>query len=166
MPEQTEHSDIRFDDTDVRFGPTVAVVVALAISLALAGGAARWMWHVENERAKPASAGRSSPSFTLPAEPRLEPLGAHSASSGSSFRADQQAQEAALHRFGKTDEPNFVRVPIETAIERLANELRSGAPPVEQNAKSRGLVNGGEANSGYRGFRVGAVQSLARQRSR
>jgi hypothetical protein len=148
MPEQTEHSDVRFDATDVRFGPTVAVVVAVAASLLIAGGLAAWLFNAEKSHLKSTISDNAAPSFKLPAEPRLEPLAAHSPDSGPSFLTQQQAQEAALHRFGKTGEPDFVRVPIETAIDHLAQELRSGAAPAERSGKSRGLVNGGEANSG------------------
>lgn len=150
MPEPNERPEVRIDDTDVRFGWIGAVVAALAIGLLTAAALAAWMYHAKSSWRTATEAASRSTSFTLPAAPRLEPLATHTADPGSSFLAQQAAQEAQLHRFGRTDDPGYVHVPIERAIARLAEELQSGARPPPRGAKSQGLVNSGDANSGRR----------------
>lgn len=149
MNEPSDHPQVLCEHSDVRCGPIVAVIATVAISLALAGLAAAWFLRRENRVHAPwAAPGGRTPAVAIPAEPRLEPLAVPTPDGGPSFLARQQAQEAALHTFGKTDDAGFVRVPIETAIGQLAKALQAAGPPAERSAKSHGLVAGGEANSG------------------
>jgi hypothetical protein len=57
-------------------------------------------------------------------------------------------RDELLHSYGTTDDPQFVRVPINRAIQHLAGKLpvRKSNPGAE--AHDRGLLDAGESNSG------------------
>ncbi len=88
----------------------------------------------------------SPPEIVLPRTPRLEAIES-STLADDSFATAQRQREARLHRSGPTDESGFVHIPIEKAIELTAKDLQSQTAPAPRD-KSRGLLGGGEANSG------------------
>jgi hypothetical protein len=137
------------EKTDIRSSAFIALVAiaAVGIGFGLIGARVRFdqelgQWQHRYSAETPAS------SVELPAQPRLEPLEPHSAKSSAAFVSRQREQEARLRGYGRTGEQRFVHVPIDKAIERLANDLKSKNPSSAPAPKSRGLVTGGEANSG------------------
>ena len=149
MIENVENQHVQRETTDIRFRPILVAIVALAISLALAGATTRWMVHRQgNDHAREATARSDSPDRSLPAEPRLEPLDVQAKNSRGTFVEQQRDQDALLHSLSPTDDPQFVHVPIEHAIGHLAKQLQAEPSPPERSPKSQGLTNGGEANSG------------------
>ena len=85
--------------------------------------------------------------IALPQAPRLEAIESPTPADNS-FAVAQREREDRLHNNGPTDEPGFVHVPIEKAMEKVAKNSQTQTPPSPRNTKSGGLLGGGEANSG------------------
>ncbi|HWY88603.1 MAG TPA: hypothetical protein VNX28_17960, partial [Gemmataceae bacterium] len=92
----------------------------------------------------------TGPSRTLPPEPRLEQLDYLAEKSDFDAFARQKAKLNILHTLGPTGEQGFVHIPIDRAMEFLANKLPVRSQADEANAPRRdnGLVSGGASNSG------------------
>ena len=153
QPEEIRHSDGRIEhprvqreETDIRFRGIAAAVIVIGASLAAVASAARVFLHEESVIvARRADHIRSSTKLDLPKQPRLEALQAEARER--SFAASAAAAELRLHQYGPTDDPGFVHIPIEKAIQKLAGDLQSQEPPLRRE-KSFGLIGGGESNSG------------------
>jgi hypothetical protein len=147
-----EHPGVRRETTDARLRP----VLIVALCGACFGGLLGWsvwkyfVWRVN------VNVGQRYPLMPEPAElpsgPRLEQLD-HLAA-GRDAHARLEAQKQQLESYGPTGEKGFVHVPIEQAIERLADQFPIRKPSRDAgdsaSVKSRGLVNAGESNSGRR----------------
>src|SRR5262245_19482944 len=144
-----EPGTVRHDAGDLRLAPIVGILALLGVAIALAASGAWLLFVVQRglgmHLTRP-SASATSP-LQLPNQPRLEPFEPKPGSSDS-FAASEQAAQTLLHSYGPTDEPGFVRIPIEQAMRSLVNELSSQPQPKLRDTKSRGLVGGGDANSG------------------
>ncbi len=141
-----EHPGVRREATDISY-PLVAVsIVVLGFVLAGVGLAARWLFHMENRRANGSISTADELAVKSPIQPRLEPFEPQFPTADS-FAVEFQAMEARLQSYGPTDDADFVHVPIEKAIEHVARQMQN-QPMVVRDAKSRGLINAGDANSG------------------
>jgi len=137
-----DRPDVQHEASDLRLFPIVGIVVLLGVTLALAARGARWLLDREVARSTP-----TQQTVRLPAEPRLEPF-EPAPGFAESFAAREEAAEASLHRYGPADEPGFVRIPVEQAMRALAKKLQASGPIARPDPKSRGLVGGGDPNSG------------------
>jgi hypothetical protein len=94
---------------------------------------------------------------TLPSEPRLEQVNRMSSIETGDISRRLESKEDALNNYGSTKEQGYVHIPIDRAIDRLANKLpvRAKQPTAEQERRQNGLVDAGESNSGrmFRGSR-------------
>jgi hypothetical protein len=148
-----EHIRVGNEDTDVRFRAIAAAALVIGATLAAVVGAIRLFVHEEGATdVRQAAREASGRSLTLPAQPRLDALERHDAQR--SFEARSAAAEKRLHDYGPAEDAGYVHVPIDKAMQKLAGGLQSQNAPKRQ-AKSAGLVGGGEANSG-RLFREGS----------
>jgi hypothetical protein len=151
-----EHPDILHEGTDISFRGIGVAVVVIGAALAAVVGAVRLF--VDERKASDPDQAQRSPALPveipLPRTPRLEAIESPTPAN-SSFAAAQQKREDRLRSSGPTEEPGFVHIPINKAMEKAANDLQSQAQPAQRDAKSLGLISGGEANSG-RVFREGS----------
>jgi len=137
------------EKTDIRSWAFIALVAIAAVAIGLRVIGARFWFHKELRQSQHRyAAERPAPSATLPVQPRLEPLEPHSAKSAAAFVSLQREQEATLRSYGRTADKEFVHIPIDKAIERLAKGLQSSRQTDAPEPKNRGLLTGGEANSG------------------
>jgi len=137
------------EKTDIRSSAFIAFLAVAAIGIGLGVIGARVWFHQELRQWQHRNSAESpSPKTKLPTEPRLEPLEPQSAKSSAAFVLLQREQEATLRGYGQTADEGFVHVPIDKAIEHLAKDLQSDQRPEALGTKSRGLLTGGEANSG------------------
>jgi len=144
-----EHPGVLHENSDIKFRGIGVTVLVIAAALAAVIGAVR-LFVQERKASDPDQAQRSAESparIALPPAPRLEAIESPTPAD-SSFAAAQREREDRLHNHGPTDEPGFVHVPIEKAIEKMAKDSQTQMPSSQRNIKSGGLVGGGEANSG------------------
>ncbi len=83
-------------------------------------------------------------------QPRLEPVDRLAGVEKANVFERQLAREKELHAYGPTEETGYVHIPIEQAMERLANQLpvrKEGATKTDRH-REEGLVDAGESNSG------------------
>ena len=85
----------------------------------------------------------------LPPQPRLEQLNRMTKVEESNVYIRQQHKEEQLRSYGPA-EKGYVHVPIDRAIDFLANKLpvRAKQPTADQKRRADGLVDAGESNSG------------------
>ncbi len=83
-------------------------------------------------------------------QPRLEPVDRMAGIEKANVFERQLAKEKKLHAYGPTEETGYVHIPIEQAMERLADHLpvrKEGATKTDRRRED-GLVDAGESNSG------------------
>jgi hypothetical protein len=147
-----EHPLVRYEITDVRW-QRVVVGILVAAGLAALHFYVVLKYHNYRQQSQ-RELYRSSfplaqrPTAKLPDHPRLEPLDQTSGTGHSEFARGLAAQERLLRSAGLADEEGFVHIPIDRAMEILADTLpvRDSQPPGP--VKDNGLVDGGEPNSG------------------
>jgi hypothetical protein len=159
-----EHPAVKHESADVRFGAIAATLIVMALSLAAVGAGARSLLRSKSlhktERAAMKNVRQSGDG--LPAAPRLEPFEPQYPSPNS-FAADAHELEERLHRYSRSADADFVQVPIEVAIQHMAEKLqRSRGEERDDNgrgkedrddrnarpARSRSFRVSGDANSG------------------
>jgi hypothetical protein len=140
---------VLYESRDVKARNIVAAVVVIGLALATVVGVARLF--LEERRATSAVHAHrpfeSAVPNTLPPAPLLEGIESP-APSDSSFADSEREREARLRGSGPADEPGFVHVPIEKAMEKVAKDLQPHTAPAPRQSKSMGLLGGGEASSG------------------
>src|SRR2546425_7625889 len=88
------------EKTDIRLASAIAVVAVVGIGIGLAAlGARLWFSRELRQWQQRHLTSHAAASAKLPAQPRLEPLEAHSAQSKEKFASRQRDQNATLHRF-------------------------------------------------------------------
>lgn len=88
------------------------------------------------------------PTSELPPEPRLELLDRLAKTPAANVSKWERGEEKSLETYGTTDEKGFVRIPLERAMQLLADHLPARKATDRPNFKDRGLVDAGESNSG------------------
>ncbi|HWA98646.1 MAG TPA: hypothetical protein VG713_09145 [Pirellulales bacterium] len=144
-----EHPWVRHEMRDVYAGRILAVLVVVTLlSSAHFYSFRRWFRDYEglpprHDQATYETRGSSA----LPRPPELEQIGRLEDDPRPNAFLRQQQAERALDRYASGDEPGFVQIPIARAIELLPDRVRSRTEPAPA-AKSQGLVDAGEPNSG------------------
>ncbi len=155
---QPTHPSVRHESSAVRFRYalwTAAVALAVAASVLLG------VWRLFNDLEDrvetmnvsefPLAAGRGP---GLPVQPRLEQIERVAGLRPNIPAAEQPPVESTslprdLERLQPTSEAGYVQIPIDRAIELVVPRLKVRPPPAAEGAaKDRGLVDGGESNSG------------------
>jgi hypothetical protein len=155
-PEPSVRPDVKFEGTDVSFravliGAVVGCVVAAGIFLVV-----RVFFWTALDSVAAGQGGPSSdlerPPRGLPPEPRLEQLDRSAGTPASNVATWEIAKEKRIERYGPTDDKGFVRIPLQRAMDLAAGHLpirkQDRQPKAGSPVKDRGLVDGGESNSG------------------
>lgn len=148
------HPQVHYERTDARFGCILSVLVA-AIILAVVVFYVVWHFLIgyldyqaetKNSRFPLANSTANS----LPAQPRLEQINRMAGIESANVFAREASKEAILHSFGKTQDAGYVRIPIDSAMDLLAQQDLGRTRPQagEQSRGQDGLVDGGGPNSG------------------
>jgi hypothetical protein len=84
----------------------------------------------------------------LPAEPRLEQIERMAGSEKGNIYLRQEQKEALLNSYGEIAD-GFIHIPIDRAMDLLADKLPARVPPSgEQARRQNGLLDSGASNSG------------------
>jgi len=146
-----EHPTVRHEPRDASF-PWIVGVVLGAVALGASIHVALWYFftgyneHLSEVRSSPYPLA-PLPAQDLPSEPRLEQLDRLAEISVSNVYERRQQRLAILESYGPTKEKGYVHIPIDQAIKLLADKLPVRPQP-EETVHDRGLVHGGEPNSG------------------
>jgi hypothetical protein len=85
----------------------------------------------------------------LPEEPRLDPLNLKEHVEKANVHDRELNHEEQLQGLGPTSNPDYVHIPIERAMDLLADKLPVAPQPSERlSQRSNGLLDAGEPNSG------------------
>jgi hypothetical protein len=148
-----EHPHVRFERTDAYFRPILLILVALMVLAAFHLSIMLWFYH-RHERYE-ASIKRSpfplqqTPNEALPAAPRLEQVNRLAEIEKGNVYLREQAKERILHSYGSTPESNYLHIPIERAMDRLAvKKLPARTRAIDDDRKANGLLDAGASNSG------------------
>jgi hypothetical protein len=160
-----EHPHVRSEHRDVTLRPVVISLLAAMCFAALAHWIILKFFYsyrdYQQEIKQSAFPVAPSPAVTedprrIP-EPRLEPVDRLAGVEKANVFERELAKEKVLHSYGRTEETGYVHVPIERAMERLANQLpvREGGATKTNRYREDGLIDAGESNSGrmFRGKR-------------
>jgi hypothetical protein len=159
---ETENPLVDYERTDASFRGIMAFVVGGIVILVLVHIGV-WFFlqgygaHENQVKKSPFPLG-PGPAVTnpLPREPRLEQL-KHLEGSRDVGAYEMEAEKlGVLNRYGPTADKGFIHIPIDRALDLLANDrqLRERLlpwrpePPAAQRRRSDGLVDAGEPNSG------------------
>jgi|GEM_PF-1467474 len=146
-----EHPRVRFERNDANFSP-ILIILIVVMGIATIHFASVW-WFFKQYRAHQAAIKQSAfplqpgPSNQLPAEPRLEPINRMAAIEKGSVYVIEASRERILNSYGAL-ESGYVHIPIQRAMDLLANKLPARPKPAGNAQKENGLVDAGEPNSG------------------
>ena len=155
MPEETrppEHRGVRYEKTDVSLR---AILVTLAIAVGVGMLIFLMVWfYLGYERDRLADERKSGyplaahPPTELPLEPRLEQIDRLSKEAAEPGRLRIARQHRELSRYGTATEKGYVRIPIQRAMDLLADRLPVRENVPETGDRDHGLVDAGAPNSG------------------
>jgi hypothetical protein len=166
MPEPTVHGDgelrhpsVRYERSDVSFRGIMIVLAAVIFAFFLIFAGVLIFFDLnqshENKVKKSRFPLAPGPNTALPAEPRLEQIDRLEGVQKANVYAREESKLKILDSYGETEESGYVHIPIDKAIELLADKLPARKPPSEaQQRRSNGLIDSGAPNSG-RLFRGG-----------
>src|SRR5262249_20382386 len=153
-----ENLSVTYERSDASFRWIMLVLVSAAVLAVVAQVAILWFFY--DLRAYQTRIKQSpfrlapAPSTALPREPRLEGLDRATRAETGDVGARQPGKEDILKSLGPTPEGGFVHIPIERAMELLADKLparqadEKRATLSERQRRDGGLVGGGDSNSG------------------
>lgn len=143
------HAEVRYQQTDINLPWILFVLISILASFAMVGVAGWWL--LDSARVatghKPGRADYAESDDPLPTDPRIESLDGEPGRVTEVF-ARQIQLESELHTYGRLEGSEFVRVPIDQAIEVAAMELAGREEMPDSFNKGYGLVSEGDANSG------------------
>ena len=160
MPDEIQHSDgrienpsVRYDRTDANFGRILSILIGAAIfAVILFSGMRIFFNEYRDHQAEikkspyPLAPG---PSTALPREPRLEQVDRLAEIETPNVYDRLESKEHKLNNYGSTSEQDFLHIPIDRAMELLANKLPvRPEPPGDKSKHADGLIDAGESNSG------------------
>ena len=146
-----EHPLIRFEHSDANFAPILLILIGV-MAIATLHFASVW-WFFKRYEGFQTAIKQSSfplqpgPSDQLPAEPRLEPVNRMAAIEKGNVYVIEASRERILNSYGPL-EPGYMHIPIERAMDLLANKLPARDKAGASAKKETGLVDAGEPNSG------------------
>lgn len=147
------HPSVRFERSDARFGPILAILVA-AILLAFIINASLWRFFLHYRNSEAAIKKSNYPLAPtvvkpLPAPPRLEQVNRMASIEQGNVYLRQERKEGILDSYGAAGD-GYIHIPIDRAMDYLAGKLpvRGSQPSAGQARRSNGLVDSGASNSG------------------
>jgi len=146
-----EHPRVRFERSDANFSP-ILIILIVVLGIATIHLASVW-WFFRHYGVYEAAIKQSSfplqpgPSDQLAAEPRLEPVNRLAAIEKGNVDVIEASRERILNSYGAL-ESGYVHIPIQRAMDVLANKLPARQKPAGSAQKENGLVDAGEPNSG------------------
>lgn len=147
-----EHPWIGFETRDARF--SVIIVIMAVIACFAAAQFYVVLCFYRHQVKQQAEAKKSpyplapAPSAQAPLEPRLEQIDRLKGIARENVYRRELVKEAVLHSYGDTSDEGFVHIPIEQAMQLVAGKLKVRADQPAAPHHDRGLVDGGESNSG------------------
>jgi len=153
------HPDVRYEHSDVSF-PGIMTVLGVLMFCGVLNFFFVWLVFyrigVQQDVVKKSPYPLAlEPSEVLPREPRLEQVDRMAGIDKPNVYVRESDRLKVLDSYGPSEEDGYVHIPIERAMEMLADKLPARKePPAEQRRRSGGLVDAGESNSG-RMFRGG-----------
>ncbi len=146
------HPNVGYEPRDVRFRfVLITILVAICIGVAQFYWIWQWFRDAEDQRAASISTDRlvAQPGMKLPPEPRLEQLDRIAGIETPDIRHQDAPKEQQLATYGITDEPGYIHIPIDRAMELVIDQLPVRKQSAELDAiKDRGLLDSGESNAG------------------
>jgi len=128
-----EHPAVQHEPRDVRFGCVLALILGACCFAAVHYFVIwRYFWNradAQAEMKKSPYPLAPTPSTQLPPEPRLEQIDRMSRDEASNVYYRQLAKEKLLNSYGPTEEKGFVHIPIQQAIDAVAQEAQAGKLP-------------------------------------
>ncbi|HEX3727160.1 MAG TPA: hypothetical protein VHV08_12995 [Pirellulales bacterium] len=148
-----EHPSVHFEPRDVSFRGVVIVIV-LALVVGMTDFGVVWWFFSDREHHEDQTGASRYPleaesTGDLPPNPRLEQLDRLAGIRADDFRRLELATQRRLESYGETSEEGYIHIPIARAMELAVDRL-----PARKSAEAarasydRGLVDGGESNSG------------------
>jgi hypothetical protein len=148
MAEEETHANVKYERKDIRLRWVVGLFSLLGVFvICMLFAMLKFYWY-EEEAEKKIKGPTEALAPALPPEPRLEQIDKLAGVEASNVDARLAAQEEMLNSYGPTGEKGFVHVPIQRAIEAVADKLPVREQPPGEAAKGRGPVAGGDSNSG------------------
>jgi hypothetical protein len=147
-----EHPAVRYEHRDASFRGVALVLIGLMCVASFHFYMVLWFYH--RYAGYEAAIKRSpfplaaEPSEQLPRSPRLEQVDRLANIKSPDVSLREGVREQVLQSYGATSEKGFVHIPIDRAMELLANKLpaRKGQPA--KPPRDNGLVDSGASNSG------------------
>ncbi|HEV3444611.1 MAG TPA: hypothetical protein VG099_08220 [Gemmataceae bacterium] len=146
-----EHPRVRFERSDANFSP-ILIILIVVLGIAALHFASVW-WFFKYYGAHEAAIKQSpfplqpGPSDQRPTEPRLDPVNRMAAIEKGNVYVIEAGRERILNSYGAL-ESGYVHIPIQRAMDVLANKLPARPKPAGNAQKENGLVDAGEPNSG------------------
>ncbi len=149
-----EHPEIRVEPTDANHRWVIGLLIAaipLAILIQLAVyGFFHGYGAYQDEVKRSTFPLAPDPSTSLPPAPRLEQIDRLAKGAAANASEWERMRLEVLHSYGPSDQEGFIHVPINRAMDVIAEKkmLKARPEPAAERERSLGLVDAGEPNSG------------------
>ena len=143
MDNEETNVGVSYERRDIRLRLVLALLASAGCLVVLVSFAISWFYWAEESAQKTAKGSTESLAPVLTREPRLEQIDKLAGAEGSHVDQRLAAQERMLNSYGPTAEKGFVHIPIQQAIEAVADKL-----PVRKQPPGQAANNSGESNSG------------------
>jgi hypothetical protein len=143
MSNEETNAGVSYERKDIRLRLVLALLGGAGSLVVLVFFGIWWFYWAEESAQKTAKGSTAALAPLFPAEPRLEQIDKLAGVDSSNVAKRLAAQEELLNSYGPTDEKGFVHIPIQQAIEEVADKL-----PVRKQPPGKAASNGGESNSG------------------
>jgi hypothetical protein len=143
MDKQETNAGVSYERKDVTMRLVVALLVSAGCFVTLVSIAIWWFYWAEESSQKAAKGSTAALAPLFPAEPRLEEIDKLAGVDSSDVAKRLVAQEKQLNSYGPTDEKGFVHVPIQQAIEAVADKL-----PVRKQPPGKAMGRSGPTDAG------------------
>jgi hypothetical protein len=148
MDENKANVGVRYERKDIGLRLVVTLLVAAGCTVVFILLAIWWLFWAEEKRQKAVKGSTEALAPLYPAEPRLEQIDKLAGVEKADIVKRLAAQEKTLNSFGPTGEKGFVHIPIQQAIDAVADKLPVRTQPPGEAANKRGPIGDGQSNSG------------------
>ena len=143
MANEETNAGVSYERKDIRLRLVLALLGFAGCFVALVAVTIYWFYWAEEKSQRAAKGSTEALAPLFPSEPRLEQIDKLAGVEKAEITQRLAAQEKILNSYGPTAEEGFVHIPIQQAIEAVADKL-----PVRKQPPGKAANNSGQSNSG------------------
>jgi hypothetical protein len=148
MADEETNVGVSYERKDVRLGVVLALLTVAGGLVIFVFFGVWWFYWGEESVQKKAKGSTEALAPLFPQEPRLEQIDALAGMGSTNVDKRLVEQERLLNSYGPTEDKGFVHIPIQQAIEAVADKLPVRKQPPAEAKNKRGPADAEKSNVG------------------